>query len=91
MKVGYAYLGLAVVFILAGAYLALQERLIGDLLLLASIVLIYVGARRLADEDAAADLVARVESTDEEPIDEAPTAENDEPEPGTREPTESGK
>jgi len=66
VKVGYAYLGLAVVFILAGAYLALQERLIGDLLLLASIVLIYVGATKLADEDAAADLVARVESDDEE-------------------------
>lgn len=66
MKLGYAYLGLAVIFILAGAYLALQERLIGDLLLLASIVLIYVGARKLADENAAADLVARVESDGDE-------------------------
>jgi len=64
MKIGWAYLGLAVVFILVGAYLGMiQDRLLGDLIMLASIGFIYLGSTSLADADAAADLVENAGGT----------------------------
>ncbi|TQQ83786.1 hypothetical protein EGH24_03115 [Halonotius terrestris] len=54
MNVGWAYLGLAVVSVIGGAYMAMtQGSVLGDLVLLASIVLIYLGSTNLAEGDVA--------------------------------------
>ncbi|ERH07148.1 MAG: hypothetical protein J07HN4v3_02785 [Halonotius sp. J07HN4] len=64
MKIGWAYLGLAAILILIGAYMGMvQDRLLGDLLMIAAIVVVYVGSKSLADADAASDLVEKAGGT----------------------------
>jgi len=54
MNVGWAYLGLAVICVLVGAYLGMiQGRLLGDLVMAASLPLIYIGSTTLAAGDVA--------------------------------------
>jgi len=61
MKIGWAYLGLAVILIFVGAYMGMvQDRLLGDLVML---VAIYAGSKSLADADAAGDLVENAGGT----------------------------
>ena len=60
MKTGWAYLGLSVLLVLLGVYVSLVEgHWAGDLLLVIAIGLIFYGSHRLAEEDAAADLMER--------------------------------
>ena len=67
MKVGWAYLALAVIFVIAGAYMGMvQGRTLGDVVLLASIGLIYLGSTSLADANAADDLVEKAGGTTED-------------------------
>ena len=54
MNVGWAYLGLAAICVIVGAYMGMiQERLLGDLVMLVSLPLIYVGSTSLAAGDVA--------------------------------------
>lgn len=57
MKVGWAYLSIAVILVILGFILAIERGgYIGDLLLIASIGFIYLGSKALADADEAARL-----------------------------------
>ena len=72
MKVGWAYLGLAAILIFVGAYMGMvQDRLLGDLVMLVAIVTVYVGAKSLADADAASDLVENAGDTVQSASDDA--------------------
>ncbi|MFC7043451.1 hypothetical protein DM826_12515 [Halonotius aquaticus] len=54
MNVGWAYLGLAAICVIVGAYMGMiQERLLGDFVMLISLPLIYVGSTSLAAGDVA--------------------------------------
>ncbi|RJX48966.1 hypothetical protein [Halonotius pteroides] len=54
MNAGWAYLGLAAICVIVGAYVGMiQERLLGDIVLLISLPLIYVGSTTLAAGDVA--------------------------------------
>jgi hypothetical protein len=54
MNVGWAYLGLAALFVIVGAYMGMiQGRLLGDIVMLVSLPLIYVGSVNLAEGDVA--------------------------------------
>ncbi len=67
MKVGWAYLGLSVILVLVGVYLSLVVDLwIGDVLLVGSIMLIYLGSTTLASENEAEEAEKRAEN-DAEP------------------------
>ena len=71
MNIGWAYLGLATISILVGAYLGMiQNSLIGDLLMIGSLGFIYLGSRSLADADVAADLVENAHGTAESTSDD---------------------
>jgi len=64
MKIGWAYLGLAVILIFVGAYMGMvQDRLFGDLVMLVAILVVYAGSKSLADADAAGDLVENAGGT----------------------------
>ena len=72
MKVGWAYLALAVIAVIAGAYMAMvQGSVFGDLVLLVSIPLIYLGSTSLADANAAEDLVEQAGGTTESTADDS--------------------
>jgi len=54
MNVGWAYLGLAAICVIVGAYMGMiQGRLLGDLVMLVSLPLIYIGSTSLAAGDVA--------------------------------------
>jgi len=75
MKVGWAYLALAAIFVIVGAYMGMiQDRLLGDVVLLTSMVFIYLGSTRLADANAAEDLVEKAHGTTEDTADDSDDA-----------------
>ena len=55
MNVGWAYLGLAAICVIVGAYMGMipPEQPLGDLVMLISLPLIYVGSTSLAAGDVA--------------------------------------
>ena len=54
MNVGWAYLGLAAICVIVGAYMGMiQGRVLGDIVMLISLPLIYVGSTSLAAGDVA--------------------------------------
>ena len=60
MNVGWTYLGLAAICVIVGAYLGMiQGRLLGDLVMLISLPLIYVGSTSLAAGNVAEKLSER--------------------------------
>jgi hypothetical protein len=75
MKVGWAYLALAAIFVIVGAYMGMiQGHPLGDLVLLVSLPLIYLGSTSLADANAAEDLVEKAHGTTEDPADDSDDA-----------------
>ena len=72
MNVGWAYLGLAAICVIVGGYIGMiQERLLGDLIMLGSLPLIYVGSSRLAAADVAEKLAENTGGGSTEPIEES--------------------
>ena len=72
MNVGWAYLGLAAICVIVGAYMGMiQERLLGDIVMLVSLPLIYVGSTSLAAGDVAEKLSENAIGSSTEPTDES--------------------
>lgn len=72
MNVGYSYLGLAIIFVIGGAYLSLVENaVIGDVVLLLSLVWIYLGSTNLAEANTAEKLAENAGATTEETAEES--------------------
>ncbi len=74
MNVGWAYLGLAAIAVIVGAYMGMiQDRLLGDLVMLISLPLIYIGSTSLAADDVGKKLAENAFGSTE------PPEESDEP------------
>jgi len=64
MKVGWAYMGIAAILIVIGAYSAFGGNAYGDFIMLISLPFIYVGSNSLADDRKANQAAANNESDD---------------------------
>jgi len=72
MKVGWAYLALAAIAVLVGAYMGMiQDHPLGDPVLLISLPLIYLGSTRLAEADAGEKLTQKAHGDSDAAADEA--------------------